>query len=53
MGVCRLSCLKHPGNEIECCICCEETEFCKDKCDDMDSYEYAEECKEYVKEEEA
>lgn len=50
MGVCRLSCSKHPDKEMECCICCEETEFCKDKCDDMDNYEYAEDCPDYLTE---
>ena len=50
MGICRLSCSKHPDKEMECCICCEETEFCKDKCDDMDNYECAEDCPDYLTE---
>lgn len=50
MGICRLSCLKHPGKGMECYICCEEAEFCKDKCDDMDNYEYAEDCPDYLTE---
>lgn len=31
-------------------LCCEEAEFCKDKCDDTDSYEYAEDCSDYLTE---
>ena len=43
MGRCKLDC---PNGETECCICCEK----QGGCDMMDSYEYAEECKEYIKE---
>lgn len=31
----------------ECCICCTKQDSCQCKCDDMDSYEYAEECEDY------
>lgn len=31
----------------DCCICCEKQDSCQCKCDDIDSYEYAEECEEY------
>lgn len=44
MGRCKLYC---PNDETECCICCEKQDSCQYKCDDMDSYEYAEECEEY------
>ena len=49
MGYCKLDC---PNGEIECCICCEKQDSCQCRCDDMDSYEYAEECEDYAKEEE-
>jgi hypothetical protein len=49
MGRCKLDC---PDGETECCICCTKQEYYQCRCDDMDSYEYAEECEEYVKEEE-
>ena len=44
MGYCKLEC---PDNETQCCICCTKQDSCQCKCDDMDSYEYAEECEEY------
>lgn len=44
MGYCKLGC---PDGETECCICCEKQYSCRYKCDDMDSYEYVEECEEY------
>ena len=44
MGYCKLDC---PSGETECCICCEMQDYCQCRCDDMDSYEYAEECEEY------
>ena len=46
MGYCKLEC---PDGETECCICCTKNDFCQCKCDDMDSYEYAED---YVEEDE-
>lgn len=49
MGYCKLYC---PDDETECCICCTKQDSCQYRCDDMDSYEYAEECEDYVKEEE-
>ena len=36
----------------KCCICCEKQGGCDNRCDMMDSYEYAEECEDYVKEDE-
>lgn len=39
MGYCKLDC---PDGETQCCICCTK----------QDSYEYAEDCEDYVKEEE-
>lgn len=50
MGKCKLDC---PDGEIEYCICCTKQDSCQCRCDWMDSYEYAEECEEYVKEDEA
>ena len=47
MGYCKLEC---PDGEAKCCIYCTKQDSCQCRCDDMDSYEYAEECKEYVKE---
>lgn len=45
MGYCKLDC---PDGETECCIfCCDKQDSCQCRCDDMDSYEYAEECEEY------
>lgn len=43
MGYCKLDC---PSGETECCICCEKQDSCQCRCDDMDNYEYAEECEE-------
>lgn len=40
MGKCKLTC---PDDETECCICCEKQDGCDNRCDMMDSYEYAEE----------
>lgn len=45
MGYCKLNC---PDGETECCICCEKQGGCDNRCDMMDSYEYAEECEDYV-----
>lgn len=39
-----------PDGETECCICCSKSESCGCQCDDMDNYEFAEECPEYVEE---
>ena len=47
MGYCKIECL---DGEKQCCICCEKRDSCKCRCDEMDSYEYAEECEEYVEE---
>lgn len=47
MGYCKL---EYPESEPYCCICCTKQEECDCKCDDMDSYEYAEECEEYIEE---
>ena len=44
MGYCKLEC---PESEPYCCICGTKQEECDCKCDDMDSYEYAEECENY------
>ena len=37
-----------PDGETECCIYCSKSESCGFQCDDMDSYEFAEDCPEYV-----
>ena len=39
-----------PVGETECCICCSKSESCWTKCDEMDSYEFAEDCPEYAEE---
>lgn len=45
MGYCKLEC---PNGETERCICCtKQDSSCQCRCDDMDSYEYAEECEDY------
>lgn len=49
MGYCKLKC---PDGETQCCICCERHGGCDNRCDMMDSYEYAEDCENYVKEDE-
>lgn len=49
MGRCKLEC---PDGETECYICCTKQDSCQCRCDEMDSYEYAEECEDYVKEDE-
>nr|DAY59417.1 MAG TPA: hypothetical protein [Caudoviricetes sp.] len=33
-------------------ICCTKQGSCQCRCDDTDSYEYAEECENYIKEDE-
>lgn len=50
MGRCKLEC---PDDETEYCICCTKQDSCQSRCDDMDSYEYAEECENYIKEDES
>lgn len=44
MGRCKLEC---PDGETECYICCTKQDSCQCRCDEMDSYEYAEECEDY------
>lgn len=48
MRYCKIEC---PDGKAECCIHCERQEGCDNRCDMMDSYEYAEECPDYVKQE--
>lgn len=33
--------------EEYCCICCPKKEECKTQCDDLDKYEYTENCPDY------
>lgn len=40
MGYCKIEC---PDGETQCCIYCEKQGGCDNRCDMMDSYEYAEE----------
>ena len=47
MGYCKLDCLH---GETECCIYCDKQDDCENRCDMMDSYEYAEDCEDYVEE---
>lgn len=49
MGKCKLTC---PDDETECCICREKQDGCDNRCDMMDNYEYAEDCEDYVEEDE-
>lgn len=47
MGYCILEC---EDGGTRCCICCPEREERGCGCDDMNGYEYAEDCPNYVKE---
>ena len=47
MGYCKIEC---PDGETACCICCDKKGGCDNRCDMMGSYEYAEDCEDYVKE---
>lgn len=49
MGYYKLEC---SDSETECYICCEKQDSCDNRCDMMDSYEYVEDCEDYVKEDE-
>ena len=49
MGYCKLEC---PDGEMQCCICCEKQDGCDSRCGKMDIYECAEDCEDYVKEDE-
>lgn len=44
MGYYKLYC---PYGGTEYCSCCDMQDSCQCRCDDMDSYEYAEECEDY------
>lgn len=46
---CRIWCVVDKENTC-CCLKCEEYEHCDMVCDSLDSYEYMEECPDYVKE---
>lgn len=48
---CRIWCVVDKENTC-CCLKCEEYEHCDMVCDSLDSYEYMEECPDYVKENE-
>ena len=39
--------IRSHDRETQCCICYAKQDSCQNRCDDMDSYEYAEECEEY------
>lgn len=47
MGYCKIDCLH---GETERCIYCTKQDSCQYRCDDMDNYEYAEDCEDYVEE---
>ena len=49
MRYCKIEC---PDGETEYCICRDKQDSCQCRCDDMDSYEHAEECEDYIKEDE-
>lgn len=48
---CRIECVVDKKNTC-CCMQCEKYEECTILCDDLDRYEYMEECPDYVKEDE-
>ena len=48
---CKRLCIVDIGNR-KCCMECERREECNILCDDLDQYEYMEECPDYVKENE-
>lgn len=50
-GHCRLKCLKLKP-EKPCCMYCTEADSCEDKCEDMNEYQYAGECPDYIEKEE-
>ena len=48
---CKRICIVDIGIR-KCCMECEKHEECNILCDDLDQYEYMEECPDYVKENE-
>jgi hypothetical protein len=48
---CKLKCIVDPDIH-KYCLECEKYEECTILCDDLDQYEYMEECPDYVKEDE-
>ena len=48
---CKQTCIVNPSIH-KCCLECEKYEECTTLCDDLDQYEYMEECPDYVKEDE-
>lgn len=48
---CRIECVVDKTKH-KCCLECEKYEECNILCDDLDQYEYMEECPDYVKEDE-
>ncbi len=48
---CRIECVVDKNNTC-CCLECEKYEECITLCDALDEYEFAEDCPDYVKEEE-
>ena len=48
---CNIECVVDKTNH-KCCLECEEYECCDMVCGCLDSYEYTEECPDYVKEDE-
>lgn len=46
---CRNIC---PFGQDKCCLECPDQEECQIQCDDLDAYEFVENCPDYVKEEE-
>lgn len=49
---CKRICIVDIGIR-KCCMECEKHEECNILCDDLDQYEYMEECPDYVKENKA
>ena len=50
---CKLKCIINQRKRIsKCCLECEKYEECTALCDDLDLYEFTENCPNYVKEDE-
>lgn len=50
MGKCKVECIVDSKND-KCCLECEEYKTCNMVCDDLDCYEYVEDCPDYVEDE--
>lgn len=48
---CRIKCVENPDNHM-CCLECPDFDDCPVQCEFLDSYEFVENCPDYVKENE-